>query len=51
VIIGFAAFGAAGVAAIVAWFREAERSLLVLLTVFPALFAAYFAIGEVAFPH
>ena len=41
----------AGVLALVAWFRSAERSLLVLLTLLPALFAVYFVVGEFAFPH
>ena len=48
------AFGgliAAGIIAVVAWFRRQERSLLVLLTVLPSLFAVYFVIGEFAFPH
>lgn len=51
VVFGFLAAIAAGIAAAVAWFRRAERSLLVLLTMLPALFALYFLIGEFAFPH
>lgn len=50
-VLGFAAAIAAGVTGVVAWFRRAERSVLVLLTWLPALFALYFLIGEVAFPH
>lgn len=50
-IAGFAAMIAGGIAAAVGWFRRGERSLIVLLTVFPALFALYFVIGEFAFPH
>ena len=42
---------AAGIIAVVAWFRRQERSLLVLLTVLPSLFAVYFVIGEFAFPR
>ena len=42
---------AAGIIAVVAWFRRQERSLLVLLTVLPSLFAIYFVIGEFVFPH
>ncbi|WP_282005705.1 hypothetical protein [Propioniciclava sinopodophylli] len=48
------AFGgliAAGIIAVVAWFRRQERSLLVLLTVLPSLFAVYFVMGEFVFPH
>ncbi|GAB3270796.1 hypothetical protein GCM10027449_06040 [Sinomonas notoginsengisoli] len=41
----------AGVAAVVAWFRQAERSVLVLITLLPAMFALYFATGELAFTH
>lgn len=50
-IAGFAAMIASGITAAVGWFRRGERSLIVLLTVFPALFALYFMIGEFAFPH
>ena len=42
---------AAGIIAVVAWFRRQERSLLVLLTVLPSLFAVYFVMGEFVFPH
>ena len=42
---------AAGIIAVVAWFHRQERSLLVLLTVLPSLFAIYFVIGEFVFPH
>jgi hypothetical protein len=42
---------AAGIVAATAWFRRAERSLLVLLTIVPALFALYLMVGEFVFPH
>jgi hypothetical protein len=51
VVLGFLAAIAGGVVAAVAWFRRAERSVLVLLTMLPALFALYFLIGELVFPH
>lgn len=50
-IAGFAAMVGGGIAAMVGWFRRGERSLIVLLTVLPAIFALYFMIGEFAFPH
>ncbi|WP_369046366.1 hypothetical protein [Sinomonas sp. P10A9] len=51
VLAGFAASIAGGVVALIAWFRRAETSLLVLLTMLPALFALSFLIGEFTFPH
>lgn len=42
---------ASGVTAVIAWFRRDERSIPVLLTVLPGLFAAYFVVGEFVFPH
>jgi hypothetical protein len=51
IVLGFALAIAAGVTAAVAWFRKAERSLLVLLTMFPALFALFFLLGELLAPH
>lgn len=41
---------AAGVCAALAWFKHSERSLVVLLTLLPALFGLYFLGGEVSFP-
>jgi ABC-type Fe3+-siderophore transport system permease subunit len=50
-VLGLASGLAAGVTAAVAWFRRAERSLLVLLTMVPALLAVAFVVGEFVFPH
>lgn len=50
-ITAFGAMIAAGVVTVLAWFRQGERSWLVLLTLAPAFFAVYFALGELVFPH
>ncbi|WP_430296987.1 hypothetical protein [Sinomonas sp. B1-1] len=50
-LLALGAMLAAGIVAATAWFRRAERSLLVLLTIVPALFALYFMVGEFVFPH
>ena len=58
-VFGVAALLAAvagGVCAAIAWFgpeapRGIERSLAVLLTIVPALFAVFFIGGELLFPH
>ena len=50
-LLAVGALIAAGVCALVAWFRRGERSLLVLLSLVPALLALFLLIGEFVFPH
>ncbi|WP_369046365.1 hypothetical protein [Sinomonas sp. P10A9] len=42
---------AGGGAAIVAWFRHAERSMLVLLVMLPVMVVPYVALGMIVFPY
>lgn len=50
-IAAFASTVAAGVVGLIAWFRRAERSWVVLLTLLPSFFAVYFVLGEFMFLH